>query len=364
MTAAVLFVLLTLHCLPLQAAGQGKNGSRRADLYMIENSRNTDSSTKRSPERVYVSGEPVGLYIRTKGLLVLATQETDDSGEKRQPSKNKLFPGDYILKADQVDLNSGKDLRSFLRKNKNKEIVFTILRKGCRQKVRIRPAWSDRSGSFMIGAWVRSDTQGIGTITCIRPDGRFVALGHGIHDYDLGVSMDIAGGSIYRADISTIMKGDVKKPGEVIGSIDYAGDNYLGRIFGNVKSGVFGKLNKKPDPADGDRLYAVADDSEIKSGKAFLRSSISGRSKDYTVEIEKNPRMKKKGIKTLKIHVTDPELLALTGGIVQGLSGSPLLQDGRLVGAVTHVLVDDPTRGYGITAREMLEEANDIPSPE
>lgn len=319
-----------------------------------------------SPQ-VYVSGEPVGIYIRTRGLLVLGTQELEDSDgiKKSDPSGKKLMAGDYILKADNQDMNSRRELMDFLKKNREKEVLFTIMRKGEKQKIRIRPVYSGKNDTWQIGAWVRSDTQGIGTITCICPDGSFLALGHGISDYDLGVPMDISGGCICRADISTVIKGAARHPGEIVGSVDYSPGSYLGSVSTNSPLGIRGSLKRRPgiSPRDNsagicDRgekdLLPVASKSQVKKGKAFLRTSISGKSQDYTIKIEKIWPDKKDRQKTLGIRVTDERLLNMTGGIIQGLSGSPIIQEGKLAGAVTHVMVNDPARGYGILAEDML----------
>ncbi|MFR6414060.1 MAG: SpoIVB peptidase S55 domain-containing protein, partial [Anaerobutyricum soehngenii] len=219
----------------------------------------------------------------------------------------------------------------------------------------IKPVYSGKNNCYQIGVWIRNDTQGIGTITFIREDGTFAALGHGISDGDIGVQFLIEGGSAYRADIASILKGKAGKPGEVIGTINYVPQNYLGEIYANTTGGIFGKMIKnKKEFCVGEKL-PVAKKSEIQTGRAYLRSSISGKSKEYSIEIEKIFLHEKDSLKTLKIKVTDPELIALTGGIIQGLSGSPILQNGKLVGAVTHVLIDNPKMGYGIFAESMLE---------
>ena len=172
---------------------------------------------------------------------------------------------------------------------------------------------------------------------------------------DLGVHLDISGGSVYQTSIATIMKGKAENPGELIGSIDYIPENYLGNITSNTECGIFGTIEKNQNQFQNGELLEVAKAAEVKTGKAYLRTSISGKSKDYTIEIEKIMKNKKDSRKSIQIKVTDPELIELTGGIVQGLSGSPIIQDGKLVGAVTHVLVNDPTRGYGIFIENMLE---------
>ena len=221
--------------------------------------------------------------------------------------------------------------------------------------MKIHPVYSEENKCYQIGVWIRNDTQGIGTVTYIKENGEFAALGHGINDSDLGVHLDISGGSVYLTNIATIMKGKADNPGELIGSIDYIPENYLGTIKSNTTSGIFGCINKNQSHFQNGEPMETAPASEVKTGTAYLRTSISGKSKDYTIQIEKIMKNKKDAQKSLQIRVTDQDLIALTGGIVQGLSGSPIIQNGKLVGAVTHVLVNDPTKGYGILIEKMME---------
>ena len=280
---------------------------------------------QKSEEKVYASGMPIGIYIKTEGILVLGLQQID---RKNSPASCKIKAGDYILKL----------------KRKNKKI-----------KVKVQPVYSAKNKCYQIGVWIRNDTQGIGTITFIREDGTFAALGHGINDGDIGVRFLIEGGSAYRTNISSILKGKSGMPGEIIGTIDYSPQNYLGEIYANTNGGILGKITENKKEFFTDKKISIAKKSEVKTGKAYLRSSISGKSKDYSIEIEKVFFHEKNSLKTLKIRVTDSELITLTGGIIQGLSGSPILQNGKLVGAVTHVLIDNPQMGYGIFAESMLE---------
>ena len=290
----------------------GKYGSylQSEDVFSTQIQRqNRKLSQKEKNTKVYASGVPIGIYVKTEGILVLGLQ--------------------------QVECQNGKSV--------------------CPAACKIKPVYSGKNNCYQIGVWIRNDTQGIGTITFIREDGTFAALGHGISDGDIGVQFLIEGGSAYRADIASILKGKAGKPGEVIGTINYVPQNYLGEIYANTTGGIFGKMIKnKKEFCVGEKL-PVAKKSEIQTGRAYLRSSISGKSKEYSIEIEKIFLHEKDSLKTLKIKVTDPELIALTGGIIQGLSGSPILQNGKLVGAVTHVLIDNPEMGYGIFAESMLE---------
>lgn len=316
-----------------------------------------DRETKEAKKMVYASGEPVGIYIKTKGVLVLGTQDiTTTNNRSCSPAKHKLESGDYILAMNGEDIFSKVQFISCLQKNEDKEAVLTISRNGEKQQIKIQPVYSEDEKSYQIGAWIRNDTQGIGTVTYITEDGNFAALGHGINDCDLGVQLNISGGSVYETDIASIIKGKKKDPGEVIGTIDYIPERYLGNIGINSTCGIFGVIKNQQENFRNGPLIEVAAASEIKTGQAFVRTSISGESKDYTIEIEKISLGKKDAQKALRIKVTDPELISLTGGIIQGLSGSPIIQNGKLVGAVTHVFVDEPTKGYGICAETMVEQ--------
>ena len=310
-----------------------------------------------SSQMLYASGVPIGIYIKTDGILVLGTQQVrTENGQIVSPCTQKLKAGDYILAINNEPILSKKHFSQLLQKNGKQQITLTILRKGEKQDIQITPVYSPDEKEYQIGAWIRNDTQGIGTVTYIRPDGTFAALGHGINDYDLGVHLNISGGSVYQTNISAIMKGKADNPGEIIGSIKYIPENYLGNIRKNTEGGIFGTIKKEKSSFQLGELLPVADFSEIKKGKAFLRTSISGVSTDYTVKIEKITKNRKNKLKSLQIKVTDERLLQLTGGIVQGLSGSPLIQYGKIIGAVTHVLVSDPSKGYGIAVETMLQE--------
>ncbi len=307
---------------------------------------------QQSQEKVYASGVPIGIYVKTEGILVLGLQQIEG---QTSPASCKIKAGDYILKLNDQKITTKQQFIRLLQQNGEKEVVLTLKRKNKKIKVKVQPIYSAKNKCYQIGVWIRNDTQGIGTITFIREDGTFAALGHGISDGDIGVRFLIEGGSAYRTNISSILKGKSGMPGEIIGTIDYTPQNYLGEIYANTNGGIFGKITENKEEFLTDKKVSIAKKSEVKTGKAYLRSSISGKSKDYSIEIEKVFFHEKNSLKTLKIKVTDPELIALTGGIIQGLSGSPILQNGKLVGAVTHVLIDNPQMGYGIFAENMLE---------
>ena len=213
------------------------------------------------------------------------------------------------------------------------------------------PVFSAADGSYKIGAWVRDSIQGIGTVTYIDPNsGTFGALGHGVYDADTDMLMDIRGGSLTAAELTGIVKGQKGKAGELTGKIDL--QEKIGVAEENTETGIFGTAEELF--LAGETLPA-ANRKEIRKGKAEILSDLEGKGVcSYEIEIEGFGKKGSRNHKDMIIRITDERLLRLTGGIVQGMSGSPIIQDGKLVGAVTHVLVNDPTRGYGIFIENML----------
>ena len=210
------------------------------------------------------------------------------------------------------------------------------------------------SGKYMLGVWVRDDLAGVGTLTYYKADGTYAALGHAVSDSDTGTIMSIAEGYLYHTDIVGIKKGKSGTPGELSGIIQYGDSTRIGSIMQNTGLGIHGVLNGNLKWLETGECYEVRYKQDIRTGSAFIVSSVSGESKKYEVMVESVDYSGKEENKGILIRVTDPELLELTGGIVQGMSGSPIIQDGKLIGAVTHVLVNDPTRGYGIFIEKML----------
>jgi len=212
-------------------------------------------------------------------------------------------------------------------------------------------------GSYKLGAWVRDDTQGIGTVTYVDMNGSFGALGHGISDSDTGRLVDARGGELYSTEILGIEKGEPGKPGVMSGMIYYGPGTKLGEVSANTEEGIFGTVNARFKETVGTEAIPIGFRQDVKKGNAVIRSSVSGEVRDYAIEIQKVDHAAIQKNKGMTIKVVDEELLELTGGIVQGMSGSPIIQDGKLIGAVTHVLVNDPTRGYGIFIENMLDAA-------
>ncbi|MCI5952872.1 MAG: SpoIVB peptidase [Anaerostipes sp.] len=296
------------------------------------------------------SGQITGIYIETDGLFVIDTAEVETDSGIQSPAKNKLRSGDYIMKINGKALTSKMKFMEEVNRQKGEPVILTIMRKGKLTEIKLRPVLDEEDNQYKIGAYIRNNTQGIGTITYTQGN-RFAALGHGISDIDLGSLLSIRGGEIYQAEISSVKKGAAGSPGEIVGIIDYNKSNLHGTIEKNTENGIFGTLMEKST----EKSIPIAFKQEVRAGKAWILSDISGERQKYEIEITSVDKGNNEKLKGMQLKVTDPKLKKLTNGIVQGMSGSPIIQDDRLVGAVTHVFVSDPTKGYGIFIEEMLE---------
>lgn len=301
------------------------------------------------------SGEPVGIYVETNGLLVLSTTSVEGAdGLIYEPATNIVQSGDYVLKINGKSVKTIKEFNAALQKTGGKKATVRIRRNGMESDVSMRPTLS-RDNTYKLGMWVREDTQGIGTMTYVTKDGGFGALGHGITDADTGTLMNLSGGELFQTEILDIIKGERGTPGELEGYINMVADNCIGMIKKNTNLGIFGQLENGKKNAEKLEFLPVGLKQDIRKGEAYIVSNMEGTVKKYAIRIEeiKINSMDNKG---MVIRITDKNLLKLTGGIVQGMSGSPIVQDGKLIGAVTHVFVDDPTRGYGAFVETMLSQ--------
>lgn len=300
-------------------------------------------------------GSPIGIYLKSDGVMVIGTGRiTGSDGTESEPAYGILKSGDYIEAFNGEPMNTKEDLIHAVNESQGQDSVISVRRDGEEVDVSVKPvAGSD--GQYKLGAWVRDDTQGIGTVTYVDMNGNFGALGHGISDSDTGALVESAEGALYTTEIMGIEKGTVGKPGMLSGVIYYGPQSYMGDIRANTDEGIFGTVNQQFKKQLTGEPLEIACRQDVKPGSALLRSDISGELKDYAIEIQKVDTNSSHKNKSMVIKVTDPELIGLTGGIVQGMSGSPIIQDGKLAGAVTHVFVQDATRGYGILIENMLE---------
>lgn len=305
-------------------------------------------------QEVLVSGSPVGIYMETKGVLVIDSGEiTDREGIRRTPAEHIIQSGDYICEIDGKVLTGKRQLMQLVRENQGEPMELQVIRHQETIKLEMTPVETE-DGSYKLGIWVRDNIQGIGTLTYVEPNGTFGALGHGISDADTGERLEISDGDLYRADILSIRKGTAGTPGELRGVINYREENRIGTICGNSQYGIRGQM-EPGKYTESMKKIPTGLKQEIQTGKAEIRCDIGDGIREYQCEILEIDSNAKDTNKCFVLRITDDELLSRTGGIVQGMSGSPVLQNGKLIGAITHVFVNDPTKGYGIFIENMME---------
>ena len=306
-------------------------------------------------KRVIPGGIPIGIYLETEGVYVVGTQEVEgEDGLNYEPAYQVVQTGDYILAVNGKKIHNKDELIDCVQANQSNVMILKLLRHTEVIQVRLH-AVQTKENDYKLGIWVKDDIQGIGTLTYLTEDMRFGALGHGITDTDTGELLNSCGGSLYDTNILEIIKGERGTPGEISGMITYSERHVRGQIFSNTAAGIFGVANQKLCNEVSKEAVEVAFKQEIIKGPAYIRSSVSGELKDYQIIIQEIRLNEDDVNKGMIFQVVDPELLELTGGVIQGMSGSPILQNGKLIGAVTHVFVNDPTKGYGIFAETMVE---------
>ncbi len=300
------------------------------------------------------SGQLIGLRIHNRGLIVTQTAPIISSGKSVSPAKNAgIVPGDVILTINGKEPSSGSEVNSLL----TEKTTLTVQRNNSIKNFTVIPVMDDSDGKLKIGIWVRDSTAGIGTMTFYdKSTLAYGALGHSISDYDTGVIFNVKDGSIEKSTVVSVTKGTEGAPGEICGSFA-SYNNSCGTVAKNCEAGVFGKIHQSAKVYG--KSYPVGVMCQVKEGNATILSTVDGGVKEYKIKILRSMPFGST-TKGMMIEVTDPALLNKTGGIIQGMSGSPIIQDGKLIGAVTHVFVNDPTRGYGIFIENMLDEANKI----
>ena len=309
-------------------------------------------------------GVAIGVRINTDGVMVLGNSSFQGvDGEPHNPSDGRLFGGDLIIRASdsdsrrEIEIKTKEELSHFIATSEG-DITLLVRREGLELEVTLTPVEAASDNVRRVGIWVRDSTKGIGTLTFYNPrNGTFGALGHGIMDVDTKKLMSIKSGIIMPSTVTSVKKGARGAPGELVGTVDTG--RILGQILSNSSSGIYGVLDPS---ARGDlvtrQAMPIALRSQILEGPATILTSVSGEEvREFDIYIESVNRFTTDETKGMIIRITDPELLKLTGGIVQGMSGSPILQAGRVIGAVTHVFVQDPTKGYGIFIESMIEAA-------
>ena len=305
---------------------------------------------------VIPAGIPIGIYVKTDGVLVVGTGDfTGYDGGRYSPAQHVLKSGDYILRMNGEDVTGKKMFMNTLQEIGENDLILTVRRGESVFDVKTVPV-RDQAGTYKIGIWIRDNAQGVGTLTYIDDNGGFGALGHGINDMDTSTLMALSKGTLYHTDIIGVRKGEAGRPGELTGLIDYADDHILGVISRNNDKGIFGQCGEKLETAVPFGPVPIALKQETKVGPAKILCSLDGEeAKLYDVQITDITYDREHRNREIVLQITDTELIAETGGIIQGMSGAPILQDGKLVGAVTHVFVQDATKGYGIFIEEMMD---------
>lgn len=308
--------------------------------------------------KVAACGNTVGVRININGILVIGISDVEDiNGNKSTPAKQSgIRPGDLITRVNQVEMGDIEDLTSQIEKSNGQKLKITYKHGDILNNAEIKPVMSAEDNKYHLGLWVRDSTAGIGTLTFYDPETKcFGALGHGITDLDTGSLITVKNGDVLESNILAIKRGKQGNPGELKGVFVDDG-NKLGDISSNCEYGIYGVLNGETLSRIPNRMYPVALRNQVREGPATILSNIEGNNVgEYGIEIQKVSRQRLNSAKGMVIKVTDKKLLNLSGGIVQGMSGSPIIQDGRIIGAVTHVLVNDPTRGYGIFIEKMIQ---------
>ena len=292
-------------------------------------------------------GETIGVKLFADGVLVIGLSDGESAAKKCG-----LKEGDIITALGGAEVDTIERLQSLLRECGGSAAL--TVRRGSRTLALDAAPQRDENGAYRLGAWVRDSMAGIGTMTFYDPQsGVFGALGHGVTDVDTGKLLPLDHGSVMDASVKAVKRGESAAPGELKGNFDLTRD--CGTLYANTEQGLFGTLAREDAAGIERRALPVARRDEVKTGPATILSTVSGsETREYDVEIEKICAPNG-ATRNFLLRVTDETLLAQTGGVVQGMSGSAVLQNGKIVGAVTHVLVDDPTKGYGIFIENMLD---------
>lgn len=309
-----------------------------------------------SERDVVVSGQPFGIKIYTDGVMVVGIDSVETESGKVTPATDAgLKEGDLILSINRQPVYSNEEVAALIEQSNGAAMRFCIRRDQKEKVLWITPALSYQSGSYKTGIWVRDSSAGIGTMTFYSPAHKVTCgLGHGVCDVDTGELLTLNSGELVSAEIVGVQAGSSGSPGELMGRFC---EQSIGALLINNETGVYAACKQQTEAV---KLTKLALKQEITTGTAQIYTTIDGRSPDYyECEIEKIAH-NDSVTKNMVIRITDERLLSKTGGIVQGMSGSPIIQNGKLIGAVTHVLVDDPTKGYAIFAENMLETAQSV----
>lgn len=328
----------------------GKIPVKTIDVNIIENT------------EVVALGDIVGLKLYTNGVLVVGMSEISgvDNHKYKPYEETGIEEGDMIVEVNEQTVTCTFDLLKSIKEAEGREVSISYVRDGNIEETSIKPVKA-QDNTYKIGLWVRDTAAGVGTVSFYEPStGLFAALGHGILDVDTEELLDISTGDFVTTNIVSITKGEKGNPGKIQGSIE--NQTTIGQVYKNTEFGVYGSLkNLSSLNINSQNTMKVALRDEIKTGKARIICTLENNKKEeYEVEIQKIDKNNNSDNKSMLIKVTDQRLIDKTGGIIQGMSGSPIIQDGKLIGVLTHVLVSDPTMGYGVFADMMIKQMREV----
>ena len=324
------------------------------NLFKLSDAVPVSSSTEQT--MVIPGGKSIGVTLSTDGVMVVGLSELSSTdGHQASPAKDAgIKAGDIIKFFNNESVSNVAELSNAIHKSEGASSSITLSRDNKTVKTTISPKISSDDGQFKIGAWVKDAASGIGTITFYNPETKFfAALGHGICDADSGNILDLSDGKILSSTIVSVDKGEKGSPGELNGVFS-ENSQFLGQINKNHSGGICGTV--ADDFLLAHQPVCIAKKEEIKTGTAYILANVEGNLiEKFDIEIVRIISTNDSSSKNMIIKITDNKLIEKTGGIVQGMSGSPIIQNGRIVGAVTHVFINDPTKGYGIFIENMLE---------
>lgn len=333
----------------------GKLTDFKEDILNIFNEneeKNNQSKAQNKPlQQVYVGGYPIGLKLYADGVVIVGTEGVDtEKGLVNTAEKAGIKIGDIIKKVNGMEVKSNLQVSSIIEKSEGEELIFSIERKGAIFDVSFKAEFSQSEQKYKAGIWIRDSSAGIGTVTFCTKEGGFASLGHAVCDIDTKSTIPISQGECTEVNLTGFIKGKNGVAGELCG---YLENDSLGVIFSNDDLGVYGCFNSLPENRV---LYEISRASEVEIGEAEIIATLENeKTENYSIIIEKIDEKSSEN-KNLVIRITDRELIEKTGGIIQGMSGSPIIQNGKIIGAVTHVFLDDATGGFGIFAETMLNK--------
>lgn len=304
-------------------------------------------------EYLYAGGNAVGIYLNTKGVMLIGNNSIITKDGLVDTLKNsELQVGDIILKINDEEIFDINDIieNINLEENKGKPAKITYIRKNKEYETFLKPALDIESNTYKLGIWVKNDASGVGTLTYIKEDGRFGALGHAINVSNTKQAYEISGGKLYKCNIIGVNKGEKGRAGELKG-LFLQGKNAQGDIDKNISTGIYGNISENSSIFEcvKNKKYQIGGRFTARPGKAKILCCVSGTEvKEYDIEIIKTNYQNSSKEKSMVIKIVDKELLEKTGGIVQGMSGSPIIQNDKIIGAVTHVFINDSTKGFGL----------------